>query len=178
VRFFKLYEPERIVGERWDPEWQQKIFYDRHRELLLATNGKAVVGVPVGSSGGEDSQLIDASAPKDWRKLELRTSHVNVSLGESTGDAAYPDVLAAVPRFAPGDPGTVSFIIDPALLLDLSKAIGMDRKRGTIRITAASPGLDGGTILGPMLVTGGATGKEIAVIAPCTNTIKAVVDNS
>jgi hypothetical protein len=175
MKFRRSFEPERIVGDKNAPEWMQSLYYDRSREMLIATNGYAVCGLPAPPSSGDDTTKVSADAPREWRKREMRTPIIDAPLSEPFDDN-YPDVISQLPRFQPGDAGTVSFIINPALLLDLSKAIGTDKRRGTIRVTAMSPGLDGGLILGPMVITGGATGKEIAVIAPCEDRIS-YVDN-
>ncbi len=128
------------------------VFYDKEAHALRATDGKALIAVPVRDDENDDQGLIPVAALKEARKaargrtalpmtLEVKAGRVTAPFanGQSwpllpTNPAPqmpYPDFSIALPKFTAGETRTARLTIDPFLLLALWKAAGFsDVKQG------------------------------------------------
>jgi len=118
-------------------------YYDATKSRIIATNGKALVVVPVASL---DDTQSDASGPIPVDALKAARKHGNRQRLSLNGDArlldgtslprpesngTYPDVDSVIPP-APEEGRVPDLCIDADLLYRLAQAIASDGKAGIV----------------------------------------------
>ncbi len=170
MKINKRFKPELCVSK--DPERFQlhDPYLDVKEGRLFATDGAMLVSLPVETDVDERSRYIAAPLCKVARQLgdklalaeivgdEIRPSGVLWPL-EDMGKK-FPPVTEVIPKFRPGDPGTITIGIDARRLRKLADAIGAE---GQVWITKE---LDPSATNGPVLVTLEGDVDEFAVLMP------------
>lgn len=136
---------------------------------LIATNGNALVAIPVDVAPTDHAGYVSGEALKAARKLAPKTGEAEIGLNgcaSLTNGATLPRAEANVQnctppnwrRLVPSDetPRVISFGLDTKLLNDLAAAMGTDRIR--LEIIRA----DGAMIARPIAACSGGCGVDPA----------------
>jgi hypothetical protein len=136
VKIEKHYRPELVVSKGKDASpLLTDPFLDAKNKRLVATNGAALVALPVVVDDGEASRYLACSLLKAARGLgepeeraEIRDEKV-VRFGvlwPTAQERTFPEWKKVVPKFARGVEGTVTFALNPSLLFAVAHAMGQD----------------------------------------------------
>ncbi len=146
-------------------------YLDAERKLLVAMNGKILVGVPVEVDDlVEASGYVDPAALAAARKAAGRKAD-SIEVPAAPVDGwTFPAYEQVIPKTKPGDPGTVTFRFDERLLRDLLAGLGSDGSvvELTVPLDAKRPGYS--EDYAPILVRNACKGesdpREVAVLMP------------
>lgn len=179
-----------LVHAHYDLERKRLCATDGHMMAIIPVEPQE--GEAAGPVSGESIK----AARKATAKMGIAEIHANGALAVLAGPTfprprldglSFPPIDEVIPSYKKGDEGTVTIGLDVELLMGLARAIGAGgKKKGarlvylTIKLPAAK-GLDPdedepvlkrpseyqyGDMLDPIIVGGGVTGEEIALLMP------------
>lgn len=124
------YRPELLVSDD-DTRWQLgDVRFDADGSLAVATDGHALVAVPVEEPEGPSRYLRS----RDLDTLRDQTTAAGDDVFQSR---TFPDWRKVVPAWKPGDPDTITIGLDARLLARLHEALaGKDHYNGHVYLTA------------------------------------------
>lgn len=137
MRISKFYKPEACVSKDAERMHLCHPYLDVKRERLVATDGRRMIALPVEVEKGEVSGHIASDLLKVGRK-KTGKHEVEYEIRERVrlvphdiewplqAVPDFPDWSAVLPRYRPGDPGTVTVGLDAALLKGIADALGSD----------------------------------------------------
>jgi hypothetical protein len=152
VKINKRYRPELLVskGKEANPILMDP-YLDAKEDRIVASNGHALVALPVETEKGERSRYLACSLLQAARGLgepevpaEIKDQEI-VEYGvlwPTPQERTFPDWPSLVPKFHRGDAGTTTVSLNPRLLKALADAMASS---GGVALTF-QPG-DGGPIL-------------------------------
>lgn len=144
------YRPEKCCSRDETRPNLTNPYFDAEEKLLVATDGHALVAVPV-EDGGETSGYVSGAALRAGRRRVKCPPPVEVAVGPK--DGTFPAWRQVVPKVKAGDEGTFTVRLDAKLLADLAEALGDSRVELTI--SAQTKGSRAGRYydgFGPILV--------------------------
>lgn len=154
MKIRKWYRPELVVSKGKEPNpLLMDPYLDVKAERLLASNGHALVSLPVEVARGERSRYLACSLLEAARKLgeddvpaEIKDQEI-VEFGvlwPTAQERTFPDWKSLFPRFKSGDPGTTTIHLNARLLKALADAMG---SAGAVALT-----FETGSLVAPVLV--------------------------
>lgn len=146
MKIDKLYRPEILVskGKQAHPLLTDP-FVDSKHERIVATNGHALVALPITVEPGEPSRYLACSLLKAGRKVveddvpvEIKDEKILKAgvLWPTAQERTFPDWKKIMPKFGRGAEGTVTFALNSRLLHQIAEAMGVEGVCLTIEIAA------------------------------------------
>ncbi len=154
MKIAKHYRPELLVSKGKEPNpLLTDPYLDAKADRIVATNGHALVALPVETKKAERSRYLACSLLEAARKLgdddvpaEIQDQEI-VEFGvlwPAAQERTFPDWKSLVPKLRRGDPGTTTIALNARLLKSLADAMGTG---GGVMLT-----MEVGNALGPILV--------------------------
>lgn len=148
---------------------------DVEDKCLVATNGHALVKIPVSIDDGDTTGPVEVSALKAARKLSKGGAPVTIASGTSLVLAdgtrmlrpdrgQFPSYKHVIPANAGCE--TVEFTLSAHLLWELCQALGGSKGAADVKLTVVVPSA-GAEMLDPIIVRGGDDPEALGVIMPC-----------
>jgi len=151
MKMHRKYRPELLVSKDATRPQLVCLHLDTKAKVLVATNGRGMVTVPVDVDNkdvdgpvfieamAEARKVQRASMKKEVTWLHVRALHKLLDVGRMLfrrpTDHRYPEWENVKPSFKAKDAGTITFALDPALLLNIANAI--DHSSKFVRVTMA-----------------------------------------
>jgi hypothetical protein len=132
MKIAKWYRPELVVSRDLERPQLTDPYLDAKEERLVATNGHALVALPVETDKAERSRYLSCSLLKAARGLgddEVPAQIVDQEVVEfgvlwpAAQERSFPDWQEVVPKFHRGDKGTATIHLSPRLLSAVSQAM-------------------------------------------------------
>ncbi len=125
------YKPELCVSTESDRWNLSAPYYDKDSGMVVATNGHHMVVVPAEVEEGDVAQHLPAEDLARARQPDMPPPE------EPDRDRGrFPDWKAVKPEFEPFSPGTVTFGLNAAYLLEISRAMGAYRDQVVLTVHA------------------------------------------
>lgn len=139
---------------------------------LLATNGHALVSLPVETEKNERSRYVGRNLLKVGRALAGKVIDFEIEEDEIKGPGvlwpseqmgrSFPDVAGVMPTFKRGDKGTITLTLNARLLLQVAIAMGHELVAITAPITRAKDGHSGALLVHPV----DSAAEELGLLMP------------
>lgn len=146
MKIEKHYRPELVVSKGKDAHpLLTDPFVDVKNERIVATNGHALVALPVTCYPGEASRYLACALLKAGRKtveddvpIEIKDEKILKAgvLWPTAQERTFPDWKKVMPKFGRGAEGTVTFALNSRLLHQIAEAMGVEGVCLTIEIAA------------------------------------------
>jgi hypothetical protein len=147
----KKYKPELIASDDITREHICDPYFDASANKVVATNGAALVAVPV-KAEAERSGYITCETFPESRKAAKKAKLAEATftaIGTADRGRRFMSWRHVVPATRPGDEGTITIGLDAALLKRLADALGAND--GRVVLTIAIPE-KGRQMLDPIVV--------------------------
>lgn len=175
----KKLKPELIVSKDEIRVNMTAVHLDTEIKRLIATDGHMLVSVPIETQEHDTTGPVPVEAFKRARTLATKSDpevqiQANGSIVMRDGGTMpredvgkFPDFNQVMPSFGPYEAGTMTVSFNPALLMELVKAIGIEKTCG-IRLTfKVDSSLPTSGDLGPLLIeSNDSNNKAIGVLMP------------
>jgi hypothetical protein len=133
VKIAKWYRPELVVSKGKEPNpLLTDPYLDAKSDRLVASNGRALVALPVETDKGERSRYLACSLLKAARGLgepevpaEIKDQEIVLYgvLWPAAQERTFPDWASLTPKFRRGDKGTTTVSLNPGLLKSVANAM-------------------------------------------------------
>jgi hypothetical protein len=134
MKIEKRYRPEILVSKGKEPNvLLTDPYLDAKEDRLVASDGHALVALPVETEKGERARYLACALLKAARKLgdpelpaEIHEEEIvdEGVLWRTAQERTFIKWQEVVPKFNRGSPGTVTFALNPGLLARLATAMG------------------------------------------------------
>lgn len=146
MKFGSQYLVEKVTSDEPARYALHHVHLDVERKSLCATNGKALVSIPVEPEEGDVSGLLSVDAVKAARKIAGKRGEPCIKangaavLDDGSSHPRPEGMFPDVSTFLKGAPAWgVQLTIDPTLLLALAKAMGGEGHNVTLRFQVHRP---------------------------------------
>jgi hypothetical protein len=144
VKFKAELRPELCASTDMTHPRLEHVYFDKDGARLVATNGHMIISVPCEPEAGDVTGLVPCRALKAARKRRQK-GEGRLRLGKKLTDdgnelhrrrdGQFPPYKQVMPTFKRGDMGTVTFGINPLLLVALARAAGNESSHPLVTLT-------------------------------------------
>ena len=179
MRFPKEYQPDALI----DPGTVHlaSVHLDVEKKTLSVSNNAGLAILPVTIEEGDTTGRVSDKALKEATKLAGKApeaclkarEYLTLADGKSLPRPKampFPETAMVFPAYKHGDKGTLSVAFSLKSLIKLAQAIGVNTPEQAVVWTFPTPvpkesGAPG-EMLAPIVVQGGLTGTEVAILMP------------
>jgi hypothetical protein len=144
VKFKAELRPELVAATGMTRPHLEHVYFDKEAARMVATDCHMIISVPCEPETGDVTGLVPCHALKAARKRKMKGLG-RLRLGKKLTDdgnelhrrldGQFPPYKQVMPTFKRGDKGTVTFAINPMLLVALAKAAGNESSHPYVTLT-------------------------------------------